>query len=245
MAELEFPPVFIVGHPRSGTTWLTRLLGEHPHLATGGETHLFNLYLEPFLRQREPWLAEWIDPQALQVLLRDLVAGIFSQALAARGKRRIVEKTPTHRMYLGEIHALFPEAKFIHAIRDGRDVALSMRARRKHSQESWIPRHVEGLAQRWVESFDLVDAARKEMGDALFLDVQYEGLMADPVAQVQRILAFIDESLPAAEVTRMVDSNPPRVDPEAGWRGSMSRLDRFRFDRIARARLKQFGYEAS
>lgn len=41
MRALSCPPVFVVGHPRSGTTWLTKLLGMHPRLGSVSETHLF------------------------------------------------------------------------------------------------------------------------------------------------------------------------------------------------------------
>ena len=242
MARLAHPPIFIIGHPRSGTTWLARLLGAHPRLASGRETHLFNLYLKPLLTQRQDWLADWVDAPTLHALLTDLVSGIFQSALARQGKQRVVEKTPTHRYWLKEIHALFPDARFIEIVRDGRDVAVSMLARRRVTHERWIPRTVEACARHWQQSLEVVERAKSELGRELFIDVQYERLVNDPLTQLQRILHFIGEDARRHVIEEMVAREPPRTGSVGRWRRALSARQRARFRRIAGAVLVQLGY---
>lgn len=242
MARLAHAPVFVVGHPRSGTTWLARLLGAHPRLASGRETHLFNLYLKPLLTQRQDWLADWVDAPTLDALLTDLVSGIFQSGLDRQGKHRVVEKTPTHRYWLKEIHALFPDARFIELVRDGRDVTVSMLARRRVTHERWIPRTVEACARRWQESVEVVERARSALGRELFIDVQYERLVNDPLTQLQRILRFLGEDARRRVIEGMVAREPPQPDSVGDWRRALSARQRARFHRIAGALLLQLGY---
>jgi hypothetical protein len=117
-------PIFVVGHPRSGTSWLYELVVSHPALAGGPETHLFDYYLRPLLGEDPflPWggINQWIGTKEQTRTLRSFVDGVFAQRLAEERKRRVVEKTPEHALFIGEIKALYPDAKFIHIVRDGR-----------------------------------------------------------------------------------------------------------------------------
>ena len=132
--------VFIVGCARSGTTWLQQLLSQSPNVATGPETHLFSSYLrsleDTWHRRKgtyvglshlitEDELAEWTRSFA------ELCLGRIADARA--GARIVVEKTPKHGEYGADILRLFPEAFFIHIIRDPRAVVPSLRA----ASRSW------------------------------------------------------------------------------------------------------------
>lgn len=242
MTTLASPPVFVIGHPRSGTSWLTDLLGEHPRLASARETHLFNLYLEPLLERRDLWLDDWIDQPALNSLLADLVSGIFQSLLDRKGKFRVVEKTPTHRNWVRQIHALFPGARFVHAIRDGRDVARSMFERHRIKKDHWIPRTMTGCAHRWQNAVEGVERAKGELGRELFIDVYYEHLAADPVSQVDRILRFIDEAVPRTTIEAMIARHPPDTRRVENWRHTLSTRQQAAFLDVAGQLLSRLGY---
>lgn len=242
MPSLSLPPIFVVGHPRSGTTWLTRLLGSHDRLACGSETHLFNLYLKPFLTEREKWLKDWVDQETLDQLLAQLVTGIFQSALTRQGKMRIVEKTPPHRFWIPRIRNFFPEAKFIHVIRDGRDVSLSLLKRRRWSKEKWIPRTLSGCARFWVESIEIARQAEADLGAEYLTQVRYEDLVRDQPGELQRLLCFLGEGISPEQLRQMVSLHPAHARSIEKWRQRLSVYGKWRFRRIAGQALRELGY---
>jgi hypothetical protein len=112
---------------------------------------------------------------------------VFYQLYAARhGKTRFGDKTPGHIFWIPEIATLLPEAFFIHIIRDGRDVAASIR-------HMWFSPgdNMEKLAKSWLKWLTLgFDAAKAYPGR--YLEVRYEELAANPEPVLRRILASID-----------------------------------------------------
>jgi len=148
------PKVFyVVGHAKSGTTWLMRLLDHHPEIMCKGEGRIFGRgYKRPDVRKMDTptfqpsslyramldatYLRSWIERSVWtrdgdpDVHVRGLTRAAIHHFLglkAARQKKRIVgDKTPfLSDEILTEIDAIDPEAKVIHIIRDGRDVAVS------------------------------------------------------------------------------------------------------------------------
>src|SRR5262245_16176765 len=143
------PFVFIVGCPRSGTTLLQRIVDAHPHIAITPETHWvpwrFNKrkgltpegFVTPTLisklleHRRFPRLQ--ISREALENLLgsgepvsySSFVTSIYDLYGKAQGKSLVGDKTPDYVRSIPTLHALWPRAKFVHLIRDGRDVCLS------------------------------------------------------------------------------------------------------------------------
>ena len=241
MRALSCPPVFVVGHPRSGTTWLTKLLGMHPRLGSVSETHLFNLYLHPFLTQRRKWLKDWVDDDRLDELLRDLVIGIFESALQRRGKVRVVEKTPTHRYWIPQIRSFFPDAKFVHCVRDGRDVALSLLERRRKTGQQWIPRTLTGCARSWRASIELMKRTRNELGGDVVLEVRYEDLLRHQTEELERVLSFTGEPVERSTTEVMVSRFPPRA-PCGNWETKLNPIQKWRFRRVAGSTLRELGY---
>ncbi len=240
--RLEFPPVFVIGHPRSGTTWLTRLLGAHPRFAGGSETHLFNYYLAPLLSDHERWLHDWIDEDQLHALLRDFVSGIFQAVLDRKGGTRVVEKTPTHRLWVGEILTLFPGARFIHCVRDGRDVALSMEDRRRRPGADWIPATLPACARRWRDEVCRLAALRRELGDQVIAQVRFEDLLRRPREELARLFGFIGEPAADGELEAILARHPPRVDRTERWRLQLSASQRRRIALEIGTALQDLGY---
>jgi LPS sulfotransferase NodH len=137
-------PYFAVGHSRSGTTWLQRLLNSHPEVLCKGSGMFFGrdaalhagrttLYAAlDNSKDLRVWHGmrpnDWSGPdfeQDLAAVMRSFIQGVLGQALAKSGKEIVVDRTPHYVSYLDEIHTVFPEARVVHIIRDGRDSAIS------------------------------------------------------------------------------------------------------------------------
>jgi hypothetical protein len=140
---------FIAGEMRSGTSWLRRTLSAHPEIACGHEGSFFGrdydheeipVYTGPvssFTRalavskEFEVWHAlpwnRWSDgyEEDLRNLARLSIDYFLSKEVAKTGKSIVGDKSPQHTGCLDEIHEIYPDAKIIHIVRDGRDVAVS------------------------------------------------------------------------------------------------------------------------
>lgn len=151
---------FVVGNGRSGTTWLERTLNTHPEILCNGSGMFFGkdipslggrkLLYEVISHSEElqTWhragLNLWTDPEDFEhdaaQITRDIIDGIMRRALTGSGKRILGDRTPHYVSQLHEVHELYPNARVIHAIRDGRDVAISsLHAFWKHSQDRGGP----------------------------------------------------------------------------------------------------------
>jgi hypothetical protein len=118
--------VFIVGCGRSGTTLIGELLAAHPDVAYLNEPR--KLWgVDPRTRVllegpgRLVLTATDLIPEFAEAQRRQMV-----EAVDAAGRRRLVEKTPVNSFRIGYLDALCPDARFVHIIRDGRDVAASI-----------------------------------------------------------------------------------------------------------------------
>lgn len=205
---------FIVGASKSGTTWLQRLLDGHPAIRSAGEGHFMN-HLAPNLtktllaynkqsetrKERASLLGlngdfPVFDADGLTLLLRTAILTIFDRwvddidAIEAIG-----EKTPEHANAMNELAKLFPASRFIHVLRDGRDVCLSG----WHFSQKWSPEALKDttLAQfvaHYAGAWRSRVTQAREFGDAhpgRLLEIRYEALHANPEAEIKRLLEFI------------------------------------------------------
>jgi hypothetical protein len=150
---------FVVGCPRSGTTWLQMLLGQHPKVATTQETHLFNSYIAPL---QDAWKAHASTPRhiGLQAALTEeefdgLCSDFARRALSRIAKTSndsnvVLEKTPAHVRWVPLIVKLLPEARFIHLIRDPRAVVASLCAAGRSWGHNWASTDPVVNARLWV-----------------------------------------------------------------------------------------------
>lgn len=136
MTETIDRPVFIIGAARSGTSMLGDILSRHPDLAYWLEPKYVWRYANP----RSPTDAR--DASEATPHVAAYIRGRMARFTARQGHRRCLEKTPSNTLRVAFMHRIFPDALFLHMVRDGRDVAFS--AAKKWSS----PPHKAGLWRR-------------------------------------------------------------------------------------------------
>ena len=281
MAPSSDSPIFIVGCPRSGTSLLRDLLRSHPRLTFPEESHfipaLYRAYGDP-KNEREAralaarilaagWVKAWgltLDPSAFagDRSFARMVSRIYEAWAERQQKPRWGDKTPRYVLEIPLLLKLFPGAKILHIVRDGRDVALS-----------WLrygigPRNLYTAARMWS---DMVRAGRRAgaaLGAERYLEVRYEALLADPAAVMRRVCAFIDEPFTEAVLRPNTSAGEGAADPGklryffigkprgrrprqqeivaayAGkWKQAMTPAQRILFESAAGDLLRELGYE--
>lgn len=178
--------LFIVGAPRSGTTWLQLLLSQSAHISTAQETHLFNEYLVSLEKSwrshandvRSRGLQSLYSREQFNSLRKSISDDVFKKILEKKKSASIVlEKTPDHAYFWREILELYPDAHFIHLVRDPRAVVASMRATGKEWNNAWASAGISGLSKLWLSS---VRAAEKiPRATSSFRELKYETLNID------------------------------------------------------------------
>lgn len=278
----EAPMPFVVGTGRCGSTLLRVMLDAHPLLAIPPETHFIPpaaraweqvpdpaaRFLEVLSGSRK-WHSFVVDTDSLRKRVDAIEPFDLGEAFRAFyrlyaerfNKPRWGDKTPGYLVHMQLIERVLPEARFVHLIRDGRDVTLSVlplmdRSGRRHTLE-------EG-AEWWVKR---VTRARKQSSKVShYLEVRYEDLVLEPESVLRRVCDFVE--LPwdpkmiryyegaHARLQRDNDNPtaahhhaawrdaavPPKTDRVARWRTDMTTAERERVESIAGPLLHELGY---
>jgi len=284
------PPMpFIVGTGRCGSTLLRLMLDGHPALAIPDETHFIPRLamfasqgadagrLVDALQADPRWKSWGIDAQQLIARANSKtdsplasVLRAFFECYAARfGKPRYGDKTPPYVYEMPRIRQLFPEARFVHLVRDGRDVALSMR-----ESAWWGPKTLAETAAWWSNT--ILTARAHGSGAPDYLEVRFEDLVLQPEVSLRRMCEFIDlpwhaamlryheyaderlkelvgfqtESGEYISTDRVRDLHKLTREPLNAarigiWRKEMSQADIREFELLAGPLLREFGYETS
>jgi hypothetical protein len=251
------------------------MLDRHSQLAVPDESYFVPQLADRHLRRVEPddfvddlrrinTVTDWevpLDKVRARLTpgmpIGSAVATVYLVYAEERGKSRWGDKTPMYMQNLRLLERLFPDALFVHLIRDGRDAALSfLEMPRGLVTETWMhPRTPADFASQW----GIEVAAARRLGRRVgtrYLEVRYEDLVADVESVLRRISAFAGlEHEPAmAEYTGHVDvSAKPHQQrllepPTAGlrdWRTQMQPADVAAFERVAGDLLSELGYETS
>lgn len=192
--------VFIIAFPRSGTSWLQGMLATLPEIATVRETHLADGYLK---RLVDFWQSEHQQaaPDGLKAILNEaefydclkaFCDRIFQKILEFNsGAEIILEKTPDNLDFVPLLNRLYPEAYFIHVIRDPRAVVASHLAL-KQEEWSWVSaeqNHLD-LALKWIRAMEKRDRAADLLKDR-FLEVRYEDMKQEQDLVLFNICNFL------------------------------------------------------
>ena len=270
------PFVFIVGCPRSGTSLLQRIVNAHPQIPITPETHwiprlfekrkgltpedmvtteLISRLLEQarFTRLgigREELLA--MIAGGRPVSYSSLVTAIFDSYGDAQGKALVGDKTPGYVRRMNTLHALWPQARFVHLIRDGRDVYLSMRHRPLHDLkagafDTWSEKPVLTAALWWELNVRGGRKAGNLLGAGLYYEIRYESLVAHPREECETLSAFLglpydDAMLRFNETQRKKKERRPITPGLRDWRTQMPAQDLERFEAAAGGLLEELGY---
>jgi len=229
-------PFFIVGNDRSGTTMLRLILDRGAQVSVPTES-MFLADLAPIRRGaldlsihanavtfaqtvwNHPKVVLWgldgpapTPPHGLThaAAYRFAVEAPYRALAAREGKTRFGDKTPAYLPHIDELLAVWPAAKFVVLVRDGRDVALSIAALPFGANNTWA------AARDWAAGIRLGLRA-KERHPASVLIVRYEDLVAQPREQVESICAFL--GLEFVPDMLAVEKAPPGklVADQAAW----------------------------
>lgn len=286
------PAPFVVGVTRSGTTLLRLMLDSHPELTIPPETHFLPTIIKragrenpkpkyihrTFVEQRR-WNDFNLDSRELSKRLRRLEPLDATSALRCfydlyaegQGKTRWGDKTPGYQVRMRRIAKTLPEARFVHVIRDGRDVVLSQWSK------SDRPTPTEDAAKRWQQRVRLARNLASKMPE-VYMELRYEDLIDDPERELRRICDFISldfrdemlryhegaparlseiaKDLPARDGAHALDAEkrmaahemattPPSRERLEVWRREMSAEDVATFEEVAGETLSDLGYSLS
>ena len=242
--------VFVVGSPRSGTTLLQSVLATHSELfSIPGETGLFS---NQNIFGRRHFGLSWEENRALFRESRDLV-DFFDRAVALLASRNgggtFVEKTPQHVLRLEFLMRRFPNARFLHVVRDGRDCYVSAKGHSGIPQTSSAGR----FARYWARC---VDAPLRLEGHPALETVRYEDFVRSAPHELDRVMRFLSLRSETGQLDPARFGShkrgrrdefhllrSPVSDLRVGrWKEELTARKKADFERVARPQLTAYGY---
>ncbi|MGH7823896.1 MAG: sulfotransferase family protein [Candidatus Binatia bacterium] len=195
---------------------------------------LFNM--DELIKEMEAFLQVLVagprNEVEIYALARSAIDRQFSEHCARAQKAHWVNKTPRLLLSLDLLPKLYPGAKCIHIVRDGRDVAASFRTL------SWGPRDVRQAARRWRDR--LSQRKRFDSRRLSYLEVHYEDLIKAPSEKLEMIMRFLELEGSTEDVVGRLPIYNYRV---GAWRTAFSLNERKAFDQEAGELLIELGYE--
>ncbi len=271
-------PIFIGACPRSGTTLLRTMLNTHPDIAIPRETRFMIFAWErrlnwrhvrrPRARERFGKIVfetKWTRGERLGTppeiaiprlreappTLGSLVGTCFQLYAESTGKTRWGDKRPMYARYLDSVFTFFPDAQYINLIRDPRASVASMR------KLNWYEGSIAPSIDLWLRSVRAVEPWRKCLHPDQFLDLRYEDLVADPVAELERISDYL--TLDRATIPTMltyyehVDEKTPKYHARLSepvsdaslrsWESVLSEEEVALVEQVTRPWMTRHGYE--
>jgi Sulfotransferase family len=267
------PPLIVLGVGRSGTTLLRVMLDRSSEIAIPYESffvtplahrHGRRPKIDDFLDDlgRFYQLYEWgISPDDVRPKLRpgmtigEAIAAVFEVYAEHEGKPRWGDKTPLYMQHLPVLERLFPDALWVHLVRDGRDAALSFLSLPEgFSGKTWaLPRTAPQFAARWRTEILAARQLGTHVGDR-YLELRYEDLVTEPERELRRVCehaslrwepAMLDYA-GTSDVASMPEHKHLAQPPTPGlrdWRSQMSREDALAFEQVAGDVLRGTDYE--
>ncbi len=221
---------FVMGHARSGTTLLMRLLRLHEEVHCNYQAHFFSR--KPMLKSLvdspdiEEWLIRksnrWNQGRDLSPLVLRAAADFIMERDAVReGKHIVGDKSPSstiHGQVVRDTHLIYPDAKIIYIVRDGRDVLISERFRNFVEESKFLTSEdkriisdlrtdsapfsdgrrsifteasIRNIAKRWVDDLNEIDSESKRLYGENYISLRYEDMLSKPFAELSRLWKFL------------------------------------------------------
>jgi len=267
----NYQHIYIIGAPRSGTTWLQRLVGSHAGVASFSELNLFHGYLRPLLdawayEEKINATGEWklglpilYSIEERDKLISSWLTNVYQKIAATRpGCTHVLDKHPIHTMEVALIRSFFPAAKFIHIIRDGRQVARSLQRIHRDMGPAFGSSSWDNACWQWGR---YVQEGIQYRGQPWYMEVRYEDLLSNGTANMQKIFEFCGLGSSREDAEKAISGNTmaqmkgyarekeacfttahfSRIDAPA----LLSSLEKYYFHRVNGALLQQLGYVVS
>ncbi len=221
-------PIFIVGMPRSGTTLLERMLGNHSQVALAGELTDFSAQLR--------WVADTRNLQTDAAMAH--VGGLDHAELGrrylaqtqwyARGRRFYIDKQPTNWLLATAIRAALPDAPILHMLRDPMDTCFSNW--RTYFGSAWAYSYDMDTLVAYYNDYRRAMAQWHALMPGAIFDVRYSDLVNDPDATLRKVFAFCGlewesgcsditrNAAPSGTVSAVQVRRPLRRDTGGQWR---------------------------
>lgn len=221
---------FIFGHARSGTTLLTRLARLHPEVHCNYQAHFFTR--QPLLKslvntpEAEEWLTRksnrWNQGRDLSPLVLRATADFIMERDAAReGKLIVGDKSPSstiHGQAVRDMYAVYPDAKLVYIVRDGRDVLISERFRNFVEESNFLTAEdkriiadlrvdsvpftdgsrsiftetfIRRVAQGWVKNLKETEDEARRLFPKSYFGMRYEDLLTQPFDEMSKLWKFL------------------------------------------------------
>lgn len=274
----EPAPFFLVGADRSGTTLLRLMVNAHSQLHVPRESWFLSVLLDALpldrplssnevdtaievIRTHERWRDWEIGDEELRArlnsltepLLTEVVDAVFRLSGERAGKYYWGDKTPAYVRDMDRLGALFPRAKFIHVVRDVRDVCLSL------SKVWWHGHTFKEWARYWSEAVEAGIASGYRLGQERYLEVRYEDLVLHDERELVRVCRFLDVQFeidmlkyhenaerhiaPWERRLHRKAMAPPKPGNIGKWRTDLSRLQLLSVEAVASGTMRKLGQE--
>lgn len=231
----DIPIVFVMGKERSGTTLLQAMLNAHPNIVAPHESRII-IYMYSKYGHTIVWTEEllkefcdelytetrfnnfWkIDKSELLLVLTEakdrltyplIMKIIYCMFSPDKEVKIIIDKNPVYYLFLPELQAIFPDAKYLHIVRDYRDNIASHR-------KVMPDKHPADLAYRWLKVNQYMEEA-KEKSPQKWYSFKYELLVNEPLNYMKKICNFIDIQFYENMVTGFTSNLSPVFEANKG-----------------------------
>lgn len=245
--------IFVLGTPRSGTTLLQKILESHSKLfSIQAETAIFS-FKNFWSKNRKHFDFDELTKNKLLSESKDNI-DFFENSVSILMDRNpgkiFIEKTPQHIRYLSFLIKHFPNAKFVHIVRDGRDCYCSA------IKHPWIPqsRSIE-LFSKYYSS--CVKRGIKSIGHPNVHTLKYEDLVQDPLAIVKDLMTFLSLEVEEEQLNSSFRSKDKRAQLEqfkklneginnssvGRWKNELNKKQIQEFEKYSKDVLRYFGYD--
>lgn len=193
--DREMPLIFIGGMPRSGTTLMRAMLDAHPEIRCGQETRV----IPRLLFMRNNWIRSakeknrLMEAGILPHVLDEAVSQFILEIIVHHGEpaKYLCNKDPFTLKATNYLHELFPKAKFVLMLRDGRATAHSIISRKVTIAGFDITSYRDVLT-KWNRALEIIYTQCIQVGSKFCLPVHYEDLVLRPMAETKKILEFLE-----------------------------------------------------